>query len=62
MPHRGALSLSLCVQVHLPTASLLLKPPIAFLKFLVELNDQALFPQSVGGCPRLASRKRPNCG
>lgn len=38
-----------CICPQLP---LLLKPPIAFLKFLVELNDQALFPPE---CWRVSS-------
>lgn len=61
-PQRSPLTQSVCAGAFAHSFPLLLKPPIAFLKFLVELNDQALFPQSVGGCPRLASRRRPNCG
>lgn len=44
---------SVCVyRCICPQLPLLLKPPIAFLKFLVELNDQALFPPE---CWRVSS-------
>lgn len=43
-PQRSPLTQSVCTGAFAHSFPLLLKPPIAFFKFLVELNDQALFP------------------